>query len=404
MNNFVYVYSPDRTRLTNPLIILCWRGCVKVRNRDAYELFVRVEPNRDVICSRDIGDCGPVSSMAALPAGSACMMLQNYGDHGRQLFIRTRGALDRVNRLLFRLSGLPPTDSRPGLSFPAMTVFQSAAPRWSWCRTGKRHGFRSSARTATDHREISAALPHSRNQWNPPELNATMKRIHRSNILPNRVIDFFIVGAHKAGTTSLYDHLAQHPQLFLPQIKETRFFHEPAIYQHGPSWLAPLYRSAPETALLGGADVHSLFFPEAAPHLHEYNPRMKLLAVLRNPVDRAYSAYWFGRKNGRERCRTFEEALALEKKRVRGSYIERAELTLLAHGHYAEQLERFYSFFGRSNVLVLLTEDLATDKITGYVGSQRALARSGSECDPDRSEPAQQRVGPSLEVSSSNAF
>ena len=103
-----------------------------------------------------------------------------------------------------------------------------------------------------------------------------MKRIHRNNIFPNRVIDFFIVGAHKAGTTSLYDHLAQHPQIFLPQIKETRFFHEPAIYHHGPSWLAPLYRSAPETALLGGADVHSLFFPEAAPRLHDYNPRMKV--------------------------------------------------------------------------------------------------------------------------------
>ena len=101
MNNFVYVYSPDRTRLINPLIILCCRGCVKVRDRDAYELFVGVEPNRDVIWSRDIGDCSPVSSMAALPVGSACMMLPNYGD-----------------------------------------------------------------------------------QWNPRELNATMRRIYRSNIFP----------------------------------------------------------------------------------------------------------------------------------------------------------------------------------------------------------------------------
>ena len=56
---------------------LCWRGCVKVRDRDAYGLFVRVEPNRDVIWSSDTGDCGPRSSMAALPAGSACMMLPN---------------------------------------------------------------------------------------------------------------------------------------------------------------------------------------------------------------------------------------------------------------------------------------------------------------------------------------
>jgi hypothetical protein len=178
-----------------------------------------------------------------------------------------------------------------------------------------------------------------------------------------RTIAFFIIGAHKAGTTTLYDHLAQHPQIFLPQIKETRFFHEPAVYQHGQNWLAPLYRSAPDTALLGGADVHSLFFPEAASRLHDYNPRMRLLAVLRNPVDRAYSAYWWGRRNGWEPCRTFEEALALESQRARGSYTERAELTLLGHGRYAEQLERFYSLFGASNLLVLLTEDLATIRV-----------------------------------------
>ena len=75
-----------RTRLTDPLIILCWRGCVKVRDRDAYEFFVRVEPNRDIIWSHDIGACCPVFSMAALPAVSACMMLPNYGDHGTTAF------------------------------------------------------------------------------------------------------------------------------------------------------------------------------------------------------------------------------------------------------------------------------------------------------------------------------
>jgi hypothetical protein len=191
----------------------------------------------------------------------------------------------------------------------------------------------------------------------------TMKRIHRNHMFANRVIDFFIIGAQKSGTTSLYDHLAQHPQIFLPQVKETRFFHERAVYERGPSWLAPLYRSAPEAALLGGADVHTLFFPEAAWRLHDHNPRMKLLAVLRNPVDRAYSAYWYNRLNGWESCRTFEEALALESQRSRGSYTERAVLTILGHGHYAEQLQRFYSLFGASNLLVLLTEDLAPDHV-----------------------------------------
>ena len=171
MNNFVYVYSPDRTRLTNPLIILCWRGCVKVRDRDAYELFVRVEPNRDVIWSRVIGDCGPVSSMAVLPAGSACMMLRTMGTMGRQLFIRTRGTLGRSTRPRLLPNGSAPTGARPGSCFPTMAVFPSGAARWNWWRTGKRHGFRSTAGTAADHREISTSLQHSRNRWNRRELN-----------------------------------------------------------------------------------------------------------------------------------------------------------------------------------------------------------------------------------------
>jgi hypothetical protein len=219
---------------------------------------------------------------------------------------------------------------------------------------------RSNVEAATDNRDISAAFQDSRNR---PELNAKKKRIHTDHTFADRVIDFFIIGAHKAGTTSLYDYLAQHPALFLPEIKETRFFNEPAIYQQGIRWLEPYYRSARNETLLGGADVHSMYFPISARNLYEHNPRMKLIAILRNPVDRAYSAYWWGRRNGFEHCRTFEEALALEERRARGSYTERSELTILSHGRYAEQLQRFYSLFGSSNVLVLLTEDLADNRL-----------------------------------------
>ena len=106
------------------------------------------------------------------------------------------------------------------------------------------------------------------------KLNATMRRIHRSNILPNRVIDFFIVGAHKAGTTSLYDHLAQHPQIFLPQIKETRFFHEPVN-------LSSRSKLAGATLSLRAGDSSSgwcrrafLILPRSSARLHEYNPHV----------------------------------------------------------------------------------------------------------------------------------
>jgi hypothetical protein len=101
-----------------------------------------------------------------------------------------------------------------------------------------------------------------------------------------------------------------------------------------------------------------LFFPGTAERVFAYNPEMKLLAVLRNPVDRAYSAYWFARRNGWERAETFEEALDLEPQRLMGRFKERAELTYLHHGHYAEQLAAWFSVFSRDRVRVVLSDDL----------------------------------------------
>ena len=148
-DNFVYVYSPDTTRLTNVAdrLVLARVPKERIRERDAYEFFVRVESNGDVVWSRDIADRGAVFSnpsavcrshityspalkryllamigpdidgqltMAALPAALACTTLPSHGDHGQQLFIPTPGTLVRVNRPLFRPSGSLPTDGRHG--------------------------------------------------------------------------------------------------------------------------------------------------------------------------------------------------------------------------------------------------------------------------------------------------
>ena len=193
MNNFVYVYSPDENTAYEVAdrLVLARVPKERIRERDAYEFFVRVESNGDVVWSRDIADRGAVFSnpgavcrshvtyspalkryllimigpdidgRTRLQGGLACTMLPSHGDHGQQLFTPTPGTLGRVNRPLFRPSGSPPTDDRHGLSFPVTIVFRYDAPRLSWCRTGKRNGFRSSPETATDHRDISAAFQES---------------------------------------------------------------------------------------------------------------------------------------------------------------------------------------------------------------------------------------------------
>jgi hypothetical protein len=175
-------------------------------------------------------------------------------------------------------------------------------------------------------------------------------------------IDFLLIGAQKSGTTTLYDWLQQVPAIFLPSIKENRYFADDEFYRQGEAWLETYYRGYAGQTVVGGAYVHLLYFPHCAERIRAYNPRMRMLTVLRDPVDRAYSAYWFARSKGWETARTFEEALGLEAVRRVGSYQDRSELTYLDHGRYARQLRNYYASFDRGQILVLLNEDLKDDR------------------------------------------
>lgn len=173
-----------------------------------------------------------------------------------------------------------------------------------------------------------------------------------------RKAEFFIVGAPKAGTTALYYFLSQHRDIFMPASKENLYFVDDEIFAQGESYLEPFYHEAAGEQLLGGAHAGLMFFPYAVRRLHAYNGAMKLLAVLRNPIDRAYSAYWFARRNGTESAPTFEEALSKEDKRLGLTYREQMELGYLAQGRYARQIEDCMDAFGRERVYVALNEDL----------------------------------------------
>lgn len=168
-----------------------------------------------------------------------------------------------------------------------------------------------------------------------------------------------IVGAQKSATTALYDFLQQHPAIFLPRTKEIHYFVQDEFYRQGDSYLDIFYRELDDQPLVGSAYAHLMYFPKGADRIHRHNPQARILAVLRNPIDRAWSAYWFARRNGWETLPTFERALEREPERRQASFEERAELTYLSHGHYAEQLEPYYRLFGEERVKVLLTEDLA---------------------------------------------
>jgi len=188
--------------------------------------------------------------------------------------------------------------------------------------------------------------------------------------------DFLVIGAQKAGTTALYAYLRWHPGIGGPSWKEVSFFdrHYPrggAWYRgHFPNalrgWVAQ--RSNGRRLVVGEASPSYLFHPLAPQRVHDVVPRVRLIALLRNPIDRAYSHYQHEVALGREPL-PFDEALDVEAERMRGevermtadpSYFSHEwwDHTYLARGRYAEQLERWYAVFPRDQLLVVSSADL----------------------------------------------
>jgi hypothetical protein len=189
--------------------------------------------------------------------------------------------------------------------------------------------------------------------------------------------DFLIVGAQKAGTTALYAYLRWHPAILGPSWKEVCFFDR--HYERGARWYRGQFPNALRRqlaarrdggrSLAGEASPSYLFHPEAPARVAALVPGVKLIALLRNPVDRAYSHYQHEVALGREQL-SFEDALAAEEARLAaepevGGWAW-SEHTYFARGLYAEQLERWYACFPREQLLVLTTEGYAADPAATY--------------------------------------
>lgn len=180
--------------------------------------------------------------------------------------------------------------------------------------------------------------------------------------------DFLIVGAQRAGSSSLFAYVCAHPGVTEPTHKEIHFFDN--NWFRGLGWYR---RYFPLRARMGGritgeASPYYLFHPAVPERVAETLPEVRLIAVLRDPVERAYSAYQLARRQGHETLE-FEEALAHEDERLAGeeeriladpSYLSGPHrwLSYRARGLYAGQLERWYERFPREQLLVVRSEDL----------------------------------------------
>ena len=188
--------------------------------------------------------------------------------------------------------------------------------------------------------------------------------------------DFLVIGAQKAGTTALYAYLRWHPGISGPSWKEASFFDR--HYWRGEAWYRGHFpnpvrmwraeRTNGRRLVVGEASPSYMLHPLAPERVRRMVPDVRLVALLRDPVDRAYSHYQHEVARGTETL-PFEEALDAEEERLRGevermtadpAYFSHAwwNFTYLARGRYAEQLERWFALFPREQLLVVSSVDL----------------------------------------------
>ena len=173
--------------------------------------------------------------------------------------------------------------------------------------------------------------------------------------LPN----FMCIGASKSGTTSLYDILKQHSDIFLPSFKEPHFFDIPSVYQNGIEWYKKTYFHSLKNEKCIGDFSPTYLFDEHAPEriLNDLGVNVKFIIILRNPVDRAYSHYLHSKRDQHENL-SFKEALFLEKERFsKKDYLSYLRFSYTAQGMYCQMLIRYFKFFPRDNFLIINFEE-----------------------------------------------
>ncbi len=209
------------------------------------------------------------------------------------------------------------------------------------------------------------------------------KYLYRLSTCHLRVLpDFLIVGAQKCGTSSLYRNLVRHPSIIPAFVKEVHFFDNSRNYfqrgvgwykAHFPTLLHKYYRKhiCGNDSLTGEGSPFYMFHPHALRRISELLPEVKIIILLRNPVDRAYSHYHHEVEKRRETL-SFEDAIRMEEERLRGEFdklmtdekytsLNYSCYAYLLRGVYVDQLKRVYSYFDKSQVLILKSEDFFKD-------------------------------------------
>jgi hypothetical protein len=192
----------------------------------------------------------------------------------------------------------------------------------------------------------------------------------------SRKLDFLIAGAQKAGTTALHSFLKAHPQLFLATPKELHFFDNESLDWSCPNYdiLHAHFPAELDDKVIGEATPIYTWWPPSLDRIKVYNPKIKCIVMLRNPVERAYSNWAMVVSRGAETL-SFSTAIRDGRRRAAGpSGLPHRLFSYVERGLYAAQIERLLARFPRERLLFLRTEDLAErqaatlDQVCAFLG------------------------------------
>jgi len=171
--------------------------------------------------------------------------------------------------------------------------------------------------------------------------------------------NFFIVGAPKAGTTSIYEYLKNHPQIFMSPIKEPNYFAINILTQNDPinpirnkKKYLELFKDVKNELVIGEASTHYLSDHDAPKSIHDITPTARILISLRDPVEREFSHFLMHQGYG-ETIRNFHEQLKIEIE----NYQTSTEYFALKHGMYYENVKRYVDIFGNNQVKIIIFEE-----------------------------------------------
>jgi Sulfotransferase family len=219
-----------------------------------------------------------------------------------------------------------------------------------------------------------------------------------------RVPDFFIVGHPKCGTTALYETLSAHPQIFLPERKEPRWFASdlPSPYQPRPdgrpgeSWedYLALFAGAGADQLIGEGSTAYIWSKTAAGLISEAQPRARIIVIFREPASFLRSLHLQLLQHKSEEVESLREALNLEAERRQGRHLTAVNrdwpqvLFYSDRVRYVEQLRRYHDVFGAEQVLVLIYDDFRADndgtvrRVERFLGVEERGAGAAAEANP----------------------